>query len=625
MARPSYHRLAPQAFALVATLTFVAGAAKPIPQDTARIEKRRKDREEWTRRSFQGQYDRVGKKDPRWDKLAHEAMDLSVRRAEREPGVTITAEQLAGAAKAAVDAGCDDPLILHLYDRASLNSSHPGAGEMLRRVRASSKALAASRYPAFRRAGALELAGTSLLTLSEPDDASRKEAEADFDAALALFPVSFAEDERGEFWEERWFDTFTRLIAGYRKLGLDAPDAYERVDAGMARVPEMEALRLLVRGAFWIDYGWEARTDAVAALVPPGGFEKLEARLKIARKALNQSWDLRPSAKAANYLITIDKGTVGDRDAMEFWFERAMKADGDFYAACVNKLDWLHPKWHGTFEEMVAFGRACRDTRNWRAGITLLAAKAHFECYSRLEPKERAEYMKSPEVWADISSVYDEYLEHYPGNDVARSKYAVLCYLCRHYPEAHAQFQALGDRLTEWADRPNYPLATLQKFRDQTARIVAARQGGWRGFFARNDEGEWAVNVPTKPERKQESGILGAKWRNVFASTADGITYTVRVQPVPADAKAKGAEAVLDAARDAIAKERGGRVLDEHPVVLAGVPGREYLVEAQPPSAVRIRAAVIGEKLYELSVSASKEEVSGAMAGFFLDSFRFKR
>ena len=60
---------------------------------------------------------------------------------------------------------------------------------------------------------------------------------------------------------------------------------------------------------------------------------------------------------------------------MELWFDRAMKADGDDRYACLTKLDWLDPKWHGTAEEMLAFGRACRDTKNWRTGITLLVGR----------------------------------------------------------------------------------------------------------------------------------------------------------------------------------------------------------------------------------------------------------
>src|SRR4029077_11188319 len=114
-------------------------------------------------------------------------------------------------------------------------------------IKVSAKALAASHYPVIRRAVALQLAGSYGLSAKTPGAAPRKEAEQDLDAALALLPKSVAEDERNEFWEDRWFDTLNQLITSYRSLGLTAPAAYERVDSRLAEFPEIKVLRLLLR------------------------------------------------------------------------------------------------------------------------------------------------------------------------------------------------------------------------------------------------------------------------------------------------------------------------------------------------------------------------------------------
>lgn len=92
--------------------------------------------------------------------------------------------------------------------------------------------------------------------------------------------------------------------------------------------------------------------------------------------------------------------------------------------------------------------------------------------------QERPAYMRRPEVWSEIQSVFDEYLKHCPWDAMRRSKYAFLCYLGAHYREAHAQFQAVGDDLTSWPIMPNVPLQTRQRMRDETARIVVAEPGG---------------------------------------------------------------------------------------------------------------------------------------------------
>ena len=165
---------------------------------------------------------------------------------------------------------------------------------------------------------------------------------------------------------------------------------------------------------------------------------------------------------------------------MELWFDRAMKTDGNDYAACLTKLDWLDPKWHGdkTGAEMLAFGQACRATRNSLGGLTLLAAEAHWRYANYFEPEERTAYLRKPEVWSEVKTVFDEYLQSHQLDYATRSKYAAICYFGAHFAEAHAQFQTLGDFLTVWPHYPNLPLESLKELRDDAARIVARRAGG---------------------------------------------------------------------------------------------------------------------------------------------------
>ena len=253
---------------------------------------------------------------------------------------------------------------------------------------------------------------------------------------------------------------------------MEALAAYQRVDDQLGEVPELKALRLQYRGDFWYHYGWEARTTAFARDVSASAFAAFEERLAVARQALEEAWKLEPDdAGTAQNLMEIDKAVGGDRATMELWFDRAMKADGDRRDACWSKLDWLDPKWHGTPEEMLAFGLRCRDTKNWWSGITLLCADAHTR-YSNFLGNRKADYLASPEVWSDITSVYDEYLKHHPQDHVARSKYASLAYDSRHYRQAHALFQKLGNNLTSWREFPNYPLETLKSYRDYCAKVA---------------------------------------------------------------------------------------------------------------------------------------------------------
>jgi hypothetical protein len=64
------------------------------------------------------------------------------------------------------------------------------------------------------------------------------------------------------------------------------------------------------------------------------------------------------------------------------------------------KLNYLDPKWRGSREEMMEFGEACRATKNWRGGITVVAAAVHMRWAMQLDNAETIKYFRSPEVWS---------------------------------------------------------------------------------------------------------------------------------------------------------------------------------------------------------------------------------
>jgi hypothetical protein len=244
----------------------------------------------------------------------------------------------------------------------------------------------------------------------------------------------------------------------------------------LARHPELKVIRLNVKGDFLTSWAWDARGSGLANTVTPEGFRKFEERLMEARKAFEEAWTANPGdAFAATRMLTVQKGIGGDRNEMEKWFERAMKANGDNRQACYAKLDWLDPKWHGSLEEMMAFGRACRETKNWRAGITLLAIDAHRRARQHSPEGQQRDYFKKEEIWKEVRELYDEYLQHYPADHAERSKYAAYCYLCGKYAESHQQFQTVGDNLTSF---PNYfPTKWMKQARDFVAAQAKPKPG----------------------------------------------------------------------------------------------------------------------------------------------------
>ncbi len=599
------------------------GDYQPIPQDLARIEKRLQEMLEWNRRTLVGAYEKIGEKEPKWDKSAREALELAARMFSLQIDPIISLKDIAIPAKAAIDAGCNDSLIHFFYAR-----SQPRNNEAATRLfKNAARAFGSSRYPAWRRASALTISVPGELQPGPEGDAFRKEAQAAFDTALTLLPESVATDEREEFWEDRWFDTLLSILRGYRWLGMDGPAAYQKIDDALAKVPEVEVLRLQFRANFWLHSGWEARTKAFAPNVPADGFRKLEECLFIAKDASEEAWRIRPEgARTPENLLEIDKAIGGDRATMELWFERAMNADGNHRAACWSKLDWLDPKWHGSVEEMLAFGRACRDTKNSRTGITLLAADAHWRV-ACMPGQSQFKYLSLPEVWADIKSVYDEYLKYHPDDDVARCKFATFSHLSAHYREAEVQYVALGDRLNRWTEIPWVPLGQLKQNRERNAKVVLGKEGritfpGWHFTRATDVDSELFVNFPAGPSHQEKPGIPGAGKTHVWNCTADGIAYLVRAQILPPALRNDKPELILETARAVVAKERGAQPRNLRETLLAARPAQEYDIDlpGPKPMRVRVKTVVIGRRLYELSVTAGKEDVTGRAANEFFDS-----
>ena len=141
------------------------------------------------------------------------------------------------AAKQAVDAGCDDPLVLYLYARCSSGPNLPDRKELERRILKAAHALERSPYPPLWRASAMSEAGQVLAVKPTSTAAERKEAGRLLDATLDL--VLKEADQGGHDFDgkQRWFSIAGEVLEGRKRLDKDDLKAYERVDAALAKAP----------------------------------------------------------------------------------------------------------------------------------------------------------------------------------------------------------------------------------------------------------------------------------------------------------------------------------------------------------------------------------------------------
>ena len=175
----------------------------------------------------------------------------------------------------------------------------------------------------------------------------------------------------------------------------------------------------------------------------------MEKRLALARGALEAAWKLDPHGSITpRLMLAVLLGVGCERDEMESWFGRAMVDEGSRFDAVSAKMEWLDPKWYGTPEDVLAFGRSCRESKDWRSGITLFAVQAHQRVIFQYDDERREEYTRNDAFWEVVRAVYEEYLSHYEGDDRERSMFAALCYECHKYKEADREFKAVGANLS---------------------------------------------------------------------------------------------------------------------------------------------------------------------------------
>jgi hypothetical protein len=454
--------------------TSAASAApedRPIPQDSVRMEQRRRDRLDWYKGTLVGAYEKVGRKNPKWDKEARETLETAARMyALQADPIRNYQYHVLDPAKRAVANGCDDPLILYAFARG--NYSYSSSTDNRYRLFYADDVLLASSYPPVKRALVLEEMNAQRLVQRRAPPEEREVAEKRLEEILDLLPLSVAQDQRNVDWDDEWFAMLDTATRSFAKSQGDYQAAFDRVDARLAKIPEIKTLRLQLRGYFLIHYAWEARTDVFAPQVTEEGFRKFHQRLTEARRVLNEAWANSPdNARTANFMLRVEKGIGGNREDLETWFTRAMKAYGDNWEACWSKMDWLDPKWHGSVEQKLAFGRACRETKNYHEGITLLWGESLLWAAAMLPPEHSEKLLSAPGVVQEIKDVYEEYLSHYPIDQPNRSSYGALCFLAGDYVAADRILQALGHHMTAVSF---ISLAEMNQMRDEAAKRVKA-------------------------------------------------------------------------------------------------------------------------------------------------------
>jgi hypothetical protein len=392
---------------------------------------------EWKRQTLVGAYDQVGRKNAKWDEAARKALEAFARLdvdSDRDQILGLLATNYT----AAIAAGCDDPLILYARARYLPRGERMTLSGRADAYRQAADGMEGSRYSSYWKFFATVLASAQL----RARDGANASPEADRFWRMATNHLQSALSDSSIPAAEIYDacnTAFRNSAAG------DDEAAYECFEKPLFRKWPNDSLPWLIKGNAFIEFAWHARGRGFIETVTAEGGKGFSRNLAVAEEALGQAWKLNTNdVRIPRAMMRVELGQGKGRDRMELWFQRAMAIDPNNYDVCEAKRFYLEPRWHGSAEDMVAFGRECVQSKQWGGKIPLILVAAHKAIPVYLEDPERTNYWKQPEVWPDIKSAYEKYFANHQNDSIQRQEYAVLAFKCEQWAEFSRQVPLFG-------------------------------------------------------------------------------------------------------------------------------------------------------------------------------------
>jgi hypothetical protein len=350
------------------TAARTAPAGKPLPADgsTALAEKDAAQQNAWFERNVIQAYRKVGHRNPKWDG----AVEAFLR--ESAPSFLDLAPEgtsdLKSRAKGILDAGCDDPAVLFFAARAwgAKDKQSREASELLER------AVAGLHDTAYPR-GLARFAASSLREdYDHRDEGQGKRAALD-PVELCWFKESLAD---GSYAPGEDVVFATHLLTGtgdwFYLRNLAA------VESAVQATTWVEPwTRLLLTGERRLYDAWNSRGNEYASKVKPEEWKGMRESLAAARKALTESWRLRPDRpEAAAQMIRVAMAEAEPGETPRLWFDRAVAARFDYMIAYWKLESALRWRWSGDPGALLAFARECAGTRRFDTEVPLEAYRA---------------------------------------------------------------------------------------------------------------------------------------------------------------------------------------------------------------------------------------------------------
>lgn len=391
------------------------------------------------RRTFVGDYKKFSARDPKWDTQALEFLENFSKLISNTPDAP-SLKVLTEKAQAAIDAGCNDPMVQSNYGALLyLNRRFVEAEQVLQQ---SFEDLQKSKYPMVH----IRLMPYNLRQVKQ---AQKKEWTTEDQKELADLTLKFTlESMRDGSYvkgEER-FALASLLPADRNIAGFDR--TWEGLLKAINEKPPSDPYVYKVAAArCHIKIAWERRGTGLAYTVTEQGWKGFFEQLKIARKLLVEAYKLHPEyPEAASEMITVSMADGDSPEPPRQWFDRAVAAQFDYMSAYSAMRYNLLPKWLGSNEEVYAFGVECLKTGRFDTDVPWVFFNV-IASLNETKPWDKS-FWTSKESTKYLGMLFDGYIKSNYGNEPNwySSRKAATAWYCGRYSEAKKLIDDLGDQ-----------------------------------------------------------------------------------------------------------------------------------------------------------------------------------
>lgn len=357
------------AFCIIASLGIRAFGAIPGADNPKAYTEHdyRKQLLEFNHRTIVDAYQQVGHHDPKWDDAANkflEAMAVELSDSDAEPMYRLPTarpshDEIESLGRAAIAAGCDDPLVRDLF--CAILEMQDKTDEMRPILRKNLDSLVQSHYPAHRIAEGIRRA----IRITNP--ALGK-------SLLAKYAAMLHDADLASVKSNDWKGPVDRRIvmSGIRSdMAMRDENRPLDVDKEAALYNDAknsggdEWMTDMIGGRYHFNAAWKARGGGTGNTLTQQQRQGYATELAAASECLQAASKLQPDyPEAASDIIGVATGQ-NDRAALRNWFNKSVQAQFDFLEAYETYIYALQPSWLGNQQMMYAFGKECAATNRY--------------------------------------------------------------------------------------------------------------------------------------------------------------------------------------------------------------------------------------------------------------------